>query len=55
MLCTFQEDISKKEQGWALLDEGSTPLVPDEDDPVIVDTIAPIVGEDDGTYKTLSK
>jgi hypothetical protein len=37
--CAYRKDANKKDQGWALLDEGSTPPVPSED------------GE---TYKTLS-
>jgi hypothetical protein len=51
----YWEDTDKKDQGWALLDEGSMPLVPDENDPIITGTIAPLVGEDERTYKTLSK
>jgi hypothetical protein len=37
------------------LDEGSTPLVSDEDDPTIMDVTASMTGEGGGTYKTLSK
>jgi hypothetical protein len=44
-----------KDQGHALLDERSTPLVPDEDGPAIMAMTAPAVGEDGGTYKTSSK
>jgi hypothetical protein len=33
MSYTYREDTDKKDQGQAFLDEGSTPLVPDEDDP----------------------
>jgi hypothetical protein len=55
MSYVYQEDTGKKEQGWALLDEGSTPPVPDEDDPIIMDATALMVGVDDRTYKTLSK
>jgi hypothetical protein len=53
--CVYWEDIDKKDQGWALLDEGSMPPVPDEDGPIIMGAIAPSVGEDDRTYKTPSK
>jgi hypothetical protein len=34
------------------MDEGSTPLVPDEDGPTITEATAPADGEGDGTYKT---
>jgi hypothetical protein len=51
----YREDTGKKDQGWALLDEGFTPPVPDEDDPAIVDAAAPAAGEDDGTYESSSK
>jgi hypothetical protein len=44
-----------KDQGRTLLDEGSTPLMPDEDGPAIMDATALAIGEGDGTYKTLSK
>jgi hypothetical protein len=37
------------------LGRGLTPLVPDEDDPVIMDATGPVVGEGGGTYKTPSK
>jgi hypothetical protein len=37
------------------LDEGSTPLVPNEDDPAMTDVIAQAAGKGGGTYKTLSK
>jgi hypothetical protein len=37
------------------LDEGSTPLMLDEDGPTIADATAPTVSEGDRTYKTLSK
>jgi hypothetical protein len=51
----YQEDTGKKDQGRVLLDEGSVPSVPNEDDPAIMATITPMVGEDGGTYKALSK
>jgi hypothetical protein len=38
-----------------LLDEGSAPVVPDEDNPTSTDATAPKAGEDNGTYKTSSK
>jgi hypothetical protein len=52
---TYQEDMGKKDQGWALLDEGPVPLVPDEDGLAIMDVIASTASEDGGTYETLSK
>jgi hypothetical protein len=53
--CTYREDTGKKEQGQALLNEGSVPPVPDEDGPAIMVAMAPTVSEDGGSYKTLSK
>jgi hypothetical protein len=44
-----------KDQGRALLDEGSTPSMPGEDDPAITDAMALTVGKGGGTYKTPSK
>jgi hypothetical protein len=37
------------------LDEGSTPPLPDEDNPAIMVAIAPAAGMDGETYKTPSK
>jgi hypothetical protein len=37
------------------LDEGSTPLVSDEDDPTIMAATTPVGGEDGDTCKTPSK
>jgi hypothetical protein len=51
----YREDTDKKDQGWALLDEGSTPPVADEDGPTIMDATALAVDECSGAYKTLSK
>jgi hypothetical protein len=51
----YREDTGRKDQWWALLDEGFTPPVPVEDSPAIMDATAPAVGEDEGTYKTPSK
>jgi hypothetical protein len=48
-------DIGRKDQGWAFLDKGSAPPVPDEDGLAIMATTTPTAGEDDETYKTLSK
>jgi hypothetical protein len=50
----YQEDTDRKDQGQSCLDEGSTPPMPDEDDPAITDTMAPMAGEGDETYKSPS-
>jgi hypothetical protein len=55
MPCAYQEDTNKKDQGWAFLDEGSTPPVPNQDSPAIMVAIAPAADEDTETNKTLSK
>jgi hypothetical protein len=44
-----------EDQGWALLDEGTAPLVSVEDGPAIMATTASAAGEDNRTYKTPSK
>jgi hypothetical protein len=51
----YWEDTGKKDQGRALLDKGSAPLVPNEDGPTILATTTPAADEDGGTYKTPSK
>jgi hypothetical protein len=51
----YQEDTDKKDEGRALMDEGSAPPVPKEDGLAIMAVITPAAGADDGTYKTLSK
>jgi hypothetical protein len=51
----YREDTGKKDQGWALLDEGFAPSVPNEDGPTIMATTTPAAGKDGGTYKTPSK
>jgi hypothetical protein len=53
--CTYQEDIGKKDQGRASLDEGSTLLEPDKDGPANVAVTTPTVGKDGGTCKTPCK
>jgi hypothetical protein len=50
-----REYVSRKDQGWALLDGGSTPLLSDKGDSVVTDAAAMAVGEDKGTYKAPSK
>jgi hypothetical protein len=55
MPCAYREDTGRKYQGWAFLDKGSTPLVPDEKLPAIMAATTPVAGEDTGAYKTLSK
>jgi hypothetical protein len=52
---TYREDIDRKDQRRALLDEGSTPMELSEDNPTCTDATTPMTNEDDGTYKTLSK
>jgi hypothetical protein len=47
----YWEDADKKGPGRALLDEGSGPPVPDEDDPTIMAAMALMAGEDSETYK----
>jgi hypothetical protein len=48
----YREDTGRKDQGRALLDEGSaTPMI-DEDGPTLMDAKAPVVGIEDGTNKT---
>jgi hypothetical protein len=37
--CAYREDTGKKDQGHALLDGGSTPREPDEDDPTTMATV----------------
>jgi hypothetical protein len=51
----YQEDTDKKDQGRALLDEGSAPPVPDEDGLTIMVATALAPDEDDGTYKSARK
>jgi hypothetical protein len=48
-------NTGKKDQGWALQDEGSAPPIPDEDGPTIMDATTMMVIEGDGTCKTPSK
>jgi hypothetical protein len=55
MPCANWEDIGKKDQGWAFLDEGSTAPVPDEDGPATMVATALASDEDGRTYKTPSK
>jgi hypothetical protein len=51
----YLEDIGRKDQGRALLDEGSAPLVFNEYDQAVLDTAALVVGKGNGTYRTPSK
>jgi hypothetical protein len=51
----YQEDTSRKDQGRAFLDDGSTLTLPNEDGPAIMAATRPTAGEDGGTYKTPSK
>jgi hypothetical protein len=57
----YRENTGRKDQGWALLDEGSAPPVPGEDGPAITDgptiTDATTLAADENgrTYKTQSK
>jgi hypothetical protein len=53
--CAYQKDTNRKDQGRALLDKSSTPLVRDEDSPAITDATAPAADGVDGTYKTPNK
>jgi hypothetical protein len=53
--CAYWEDADKKDEEWAFLDEGSTPLMPNKDGPTTMAAIALTFDEDDGTYKTPSK
>jgi hypothetical protein len=55
MAHSYQVDTSKKDQGRALLDEGSRYLRPEKDNPATTDATAPTTGKGDETYKTLSK
>jgi hypothetical protein len=50
----FREDAGRKDQGQALLEEGSTPSTSDEDDPIVTDVVAHAIGECNGSYRTLS-
>jgi hypothetical protein len=50
----YREDVGSKDQGRALLDEGSAPPMFEEDNPTVTDTVASVGGAGDGTYKTLS-
>jgi hypothetical protein len=52
---TYRVDAKRKDQGWALLDGGSTPPSSDEDDPTAACTMAPAIGEDKGTCKAPDK
>jgi hypothetical protein len=52
---SYREDTDRKDQGRALLGEGSAPSTSDEDDPTVVGTMVPLVGKGEGTYKTLNK
>jgi hypothetical protein len=51
----YREDTKKKDQGRALLDEGSMPPLPNEDDPAIMIVTTPVSSKDGGSHKTLSK
>jgi hypothetical protein len=53
--CSYWEDTGMKDQGQALLDEGSAPPKPDENGPAIMAVATPTASEDDGTHKTPSK
>jgi hypothetical protein len=55
MPCAYREDISRKDQGHAFLDEGSAPSKPNEDGPAIMATTTSTAVEDSGSYKTPSK
>jgi hypothetical protein len=52
---TYWEDTSKKDQVRGLMDEGSVPLVPNEDVLAIMDATVSTTYEEDGTYETPSK
>jgi hypothetical protein len=43
-----------KDQGWAFLDDGSVPPMPDEEGPAIMAVTPLAAGKDGGTNKTLS-
>jgi hypothetical protein len=51
----YREDTSKKNQGWAFLDGGSTPLEPDDNGPTTTAVATSAASEDNGTYKTPCK
>jgi hypothetical protein len=53
--CAYQEDTSRKDQGWALLDGGFMPLLFNKVDLAIADAAAASDGEDKGTCKAPSK
>jgi hypothetical protein len=48
----YREDTSRKDQGRALSDEGSIPLMPNQHGPAIIDAPAPVASEGGGTDKT---
>jgi hypothetical protein len=47
----YRENTDKKDQGRAVLDEGSTPLVPDEDTPAVMQAATPVADEGGRSYK----
>jgi hypothetical protein len=51
----YQENVGKKDQGRALSDEGSTPLLSSKDDLAVADAAAMAVSEDKRTCKAPSK
>jgi hypothetical protein len=51
----YREDDGRKDQGRALLDGGSTPLLSNKDDPTVTDALAAVDCEDKGTFKAISK
>jgi hypothetical protein len=51
---TCGEDTGRKDQGQTLLDDYSTPLMPDEDGPTIMDVTAPMANKDNETSRTPS-
>jgi hypothetical protein len=51
----YREGADRNDQGWALLDRGSTPLLYDKDALTVVDAVAAAVGEDKRTCKASSK
>jgi hypothetical protein len=51
----YLEHAGRKDHGQALLDRASTPLMSDDEDPIVADITTTVVNKGEGTYRTLSE
>jgi hypothetical protein len=51
----YREDAGRKDQGRALLDGGSAPPMSDDDNPIVTNTMTPMIDKGEGTYRTPSE